>query len=176
MDQIKAAVDDLIEETCLRHLNDDQIEWRLRKFTEICERTIESRVNNDSKRKMLIDRLEILKCFYDHSSVSRAGGNLPAREADIRERYRRLQNIVRRRRMALEMIERTDPEVADEIQENLEKLFSRPSPAAPSKSKQAGLDTEYPEYARLSPHHWYFLYFNLFLFICLVGAILLVVR
>ncbi len=173
MDQIKAAVDDLIEETQLRALNDDQIEWRLRKFTETCEEAIERQVASAQKRKMLLDRLQILKCFYDHSSVKHySGGKLPAREADERERNRRLENIVRRRRMALEMIERADPQVADQIRQRLEQLFSRVRLELPPIDREGRpTGSEGP-----AAHHWYFLYFNLFLLGCLVTAILFVVR
>ncbi|HUU26749.1 MAG TPA: hypothetical protein VM123_02965 [archaeon] len=176
MNQIKAAVDDLIEETRLRNLNDEQIEWRLRKFTEVCEKTIKNRVDNIQKRQMLIERLEILKCFYDHSSVKHYGGALSIREADERERNKRLQNIVRRRRMALEMIERTDPEVAQEIVENLEEIFSKSVPLPRTNVKTPRLEPELRDSPRLSAHHWYFLYFNLFLLACLIYAILTVIR
>ena len=67
MDQIKSAVDDLIEETRMRELDDDQIEWRIRKFTEICESEIEAGVPNMRTRSMLLERLQIMKCLYEHS-------------------------------------------------------------------------------------------------------------
>jgi len=180
MDEIKTAVDDLIEETRLRELTDEQIEWRIKKFTETCEEMIGSRVENARRRKMLLERLQIMKCFYDHSSIKHYGAGIPSRQLDERERSRRLQNIVKRRRMALEMIERVEPEVAQAIRESLEKTFAQPAPeigAIPSKSeKKRNLKPIPWEYTRLSAHHWYFLYFNLFLLVCLILTIFLVVK
>jgi hypothetical protein len=177
MDEIKTAVDDLIEETRMRELDDEQIEWRVRKFTEICTEMIEARVGDIRKRKMLIERLQIMKCFYDHSSVKQPTAGMSSRELDERQRHKRLGSIVRRRRMALAMIERVDPKIALEIKETLDKAYANPAPRqrrpAPVKEHGKIQDHELP---RLSPHHWYFLYFNLFLMICLICMILLVVK
>jgi len=177
MDKIKTAVDDLIEETRMRELDDEQIEWRVRKFTEICTEMIEARVGDVHKRKMLIERLQIMKCFYDHSSVKQPAAGLASREIHESQRNRRLQNIVRSRRLALEMIERVDPKIALEIEETLDKTYANPLPGPrrqkPVKEQEKIRDHELPS---LSPHHWYFLYFNLFLMICLICTILLVVK
>ncbi|HLA41703.1 MAG TPA: hypothetical protein VJ417_16990 [Candidatus Glassbacteria bacterium] len=177
MDQIKSAVDDLIEETRMRELDDGQIEWRIRKFTEICESEIEAGVPNMRTRSMLLERLQIMKCLYDHSSVKKPyAGGVSAREFDESQRNRRLVNIVRRRRLALEMIEKADPLVARKIAGELEKIFATSLPAGrPARRHPA--EPAVPDKAPLlSPHHWYFLYFNLFLMALLVTAILFVVR
>jgi|GEM_PF-2975004 hypothetical protein len=177
MDEITTAVDDLIEETRMRELGDDQIEWRVRKFTEICREMIEARVGDVRKRKMLIERLQIMECFYDRSSVKQPAAGLSSREVKENQRNKRLRTIVRRRRMALKMIERVDPEIAREIKETLEETYASPIPAgrrpAPVNDRHKIQDYELP---RLSSYHWYFLYFNLFLMICLICAILLVVK
>jgi hypothetical protein len=177
MDEITTAVDDLIEETRMRELGDDQIEWRVRKFTEICREMIEARVGDVRKRKMLIERLQIMECFYDRSSVKQPAAGLSSREVKENQRNKRLRTIVRRRRMALKMIERVDPEIAREIKETLEETYASPIPAG---RRPAPVNDRYKiqdyEIACLSPHHWYFLYFNLFLMICLICAILLVVK
>lgn len=161
----------------MRELDDDQIEWRVKKFTEICWEIIEARVGDVRKRKTLIERLQIMKCFYDHSSVKQPAAGLSSRELEESQRNKRLQNIVKRRRMALEMIERVDPEIAREIKETLEKTFaeSMPEGRRPEIVNDHGKIRDY-EPPLLSPHHWYFLYFNLFLMICLICAILLVVK
>ena len=176
MNKTTLAVDDLIEETRLRELDDDQIEWRVRKFTEICEREIESGVKNLRKRKMLIERLQIMKCLYDHSSVKHTTRGSSAREEDQALRNRRVQGIVRRRRMALDMIERVDPAVAESIRQNLDRAFSavRPAGLLGSGASQSGPFAPTTA-AGLHPHHWYFLYFNLFLLAFLITTILLVV-
>ena len=177
MDEIKTAVDDLIEETRMRELDDEQIEWRVRKFTEICTEMIEARVGDVSKRKMLIERLQIMKCFYDHSNVKQPAAGMSSRELDERQRHKRLGSIVRRRRMALAMIERVDPKIALEIKETLDKAYASPAPGkkrpAAVKERKKIQDNELPH---LSAHHWYFLYFNLFLMICLICMIFLVVK
>ena len=121
MEDVKEAVEDLIEETRLRNLSDNQIEHRIRKFTEVCEQMVSSRITNESRRKQLIERLEIMKCFYNHSSVQSFHGGLVAGEVSERQRNRRLNNIVKKRRMTLRMIERTDPEVARAIEKRLEE-------------------------------------------------------
>ena len=161
----------------MRELDDEQIEWRVRKFAEICTEMIEARVGDIRKRKMLIERLQIMKCFYDHSSVKQPTAGMSSRELDERQRHKRLRSIVRRRRMALAMIERVDPKIALEIKETLDKTYANPVPGqrrlAPVKKHEKIQDHELP---RLSPHHWYFLYFNLFLMICLICTILLVVK
>jgi len=177
MNEIKTAVDDLIEETQMRELDDEQIEWRVRKFTEICEEMIEARVGDVRKRKMLIERLQIMKCFYDRSSVKQPAAGVSSRELDERQRHKRLRNIVRRRRMALEMIKRVDPKIAREIKETLDKTYANPIPGArrPAPVKERDKIQDH-ELSPLSPHHWYFLYFNLFLMICLICTILLVVK
>ncbi|MFH1070212.1 MAG: hypothetical protein V1794_11385 [Candidatus Glassbacteria bacterium] len=177
MDQIKSAVDDLIEETRMRELDDDQIEWRIRKFTEICEQAIEAGIPNVRTRSMLLERLQIMKCLYDRSSVKNPhSGASSAREIDESRRNRRLLNIVSRRRLALEMIERADPAVAGSIREELEKTFTTNLPAGrPARRRPAEISEPAAEF-RLNPHHWYFLYFNIFLLALLVTAILLVVR
>jgi len=95
----------------MRELGDDQIEWRVRKFTEICREMIEARVGDVRKRKMLIERLQIMECFYDRSSVKQPAAGLSSREVKENQRNKRLRTIVRRRRMALKMIERVDPEI-----------------------------------------------------------------
>jgi len=177
MDEIKSAVDDLIEETRMRELDDDQIEWRVRKFTEICTEMVEALVGDAHKRKMLIERLQIMKCFYDHSNVKQPAARMSSGELDQSQRNNRLRSIVRRRRMALEMIERIDPKIASEIKETLDKTYANPIPGQmrPALANK-GDKIRYHELPRLSPHHWYFLYFNLFLLICLICTILLVVK
>ncbi|MEA2062469.1 MAG: hypothetical protein U9P14_02120 [Gemmatimonadota bacterium] len=174
MDDVREAIEDLIEETCLRNLNDDQITRRVRKFTELCEEMIFSRVANGSHRQQLIERLEIMKCFYNHSSVPSGYGGSQNREIGERQRNRRLSNIVKKRRMALRMIERTDPEVAHAIEQRLEKEL--PGRGSPGKLKDnfSTVERFYPPL--LSPQHMYFLYFNLFLLILLLGLISLVVK
>ena len=177
MNEIKTARDDLIEETRMRELDDEQIEWRVRKFTEVCEETIRQRVENTRKRNMLIERLQIMKCFYDHSSVKQPAAGLTAREIDESQRNKRLQNIIRRRRMALEMIERADPEVAREINNSLETLFSSVSPAGRrALPKRSASFADQGDNLPLSDQNWYFLYFNLVLMLCLIAAIVLAVR
>jgi hypothetical protein len=175
MEEVKEAVEDLIEETRLRNLTDDQIERRIRKFTEICKQMVSSLID-ESQREQLIERLEIMKVFYNHSSVQRSYGGLATGEISERQRNRRLSNIVKKRRMALRMIERTDPEVARAIEERLEEELSEESPDKDStgkaKKKLASIEKIYPP---LSPQHWYFLYFNLFLLVLLVGLIYLIV-
>ena len=177
MDEIKTAVDDLIEETRMRELDDNQIEWRVRKFTEVCRKMIEAHVGHGPKRKMLLERLQIMKCFYDHSSVKQPAAGLSSRGLNESRRNKRLQNIVKRRRMALEMIERVDPEIAREIKETLEKTFASVMPEVRQpvrvKNRHKIQDFELPS---LQSHHWYFLYFNLFLMVCLICMILLVVK
>ncbi|MEA1997175.1 MAG: hypothetical protein U9N45_06025 [Gemmatimonadota bacterium] len=179
MTENKHTVDDLIEETRLRHLSDEQVEWRLRKFTEICEQAIKEHVQDSRKRKMLAERLEILKYLYNHSSVKHSGGGLTAREAEELKRNMRLQNIVRRRRMALEMIHRSDPQLADLIERNLEKAFAGPGHPADfpaTISKGPDLRSGLPGYSHLSSNHWYFFYFNLFLLASLAATVLIVVK
>lgn len=175
MEEVKEAVEDLIEETRLRNLTDDQIERRIRKFTEVCKQMVSSRID-ESQRQQLIERLEIMKVFYNHSSVQRSYGGLATGEISERQRNRRLSNIVKKRRMALRMIERTDPEVARAIEERLEEELSEESPdkdsSGKAKRKLASIEKIYPP---LSPQHWYFLYFNLFLLVLLVGLICLIV-
>ncbi|MBW7995997.1 MAG: hypothetical protein FVQ81_05365 [Candidatus Glassbacteria bacterium] len=175
MNKIKSDVDDLIEETRMRELDDGQVEWRVRKFTQICEREIETGVKNVRKRKMLLERLQIMKCLYDHSSVthpSRGGGE---RGEDGAQRLRRLQNIVRRRRMALEMIERVDTGVVGKIREGLEKEFAVAGHTGPvGLPADSARDAELTHSA-LNRHQWYFLYFNLFLLAFLIFTLLLVV-
>jgi hypothetical protein len=175
MEEVKEAVEDLIEETRLRNLTDDQIERRIRKFTEICKQMVSSRID-ESQRQQLIERLEIMKVFYNHSSVQRSYGGLATGEISERQRNRRLSNIVKKRRMALRMIERTDPEVARAIEDRLEEELSEESPdkdsSGKAKKKLASIEKIYPP---LSPQHWYFLYFNLFLLVLLVGLICLIV-
>ena len=121
MDEIRESIEDLIEETCLRALTDDQVERRIRRFTEICEQTISGHVENTRTRQMLLERLEIMKCFYNHSSVQKVSGGAGAKEISETARNKRLENIVRRRRMALQMIEKADANTAHTIQECLEK-------------------------------------------------------
>lgn len=80
MDEIRESIEDLIEETCLRALTDDQVERRIRRFTEICEQTISGHVENTRTRQTLLERLEIMKCFYNHSSVQKVSeGRAPKR-------------------------------------------------------------------------------------------------
>jgi len=176
MEEVKEAVEDLIEETRLRNLTDDQIERRIRKFTEICKQIVSSRIIDESQRQQLVKRLEIMKVFYNHSSVQKSYGGLATGEVSERQRNRRLSNIVKKRRMALRMIERTDPEVARAIEERLEEELSDESPDKDStrktKKKLASIEKIYPP---LSPQHWYFLYFNLFLLVLLVGLVCLIV-
>lgn len=174
MDEIRESIEDLIEETCLRSLTDDQVERRIRRFTEICEQMISGRVENVRKRRMLLDRLEIMKCFYNHSPAQKFYSGTSAKEMNETERNKRLENIVRRRRMALQMIEKADVETARTIQELLEKEFNsgldngryRPG----TRSLAEGSEQV------LSPHHWYFLYFNLLLLAGLLAAVVAVVR
>jgi hypothetical protein len=176
MEDVKEAVEDLIEETRLRHMSDVQIERRVRKFTELCEQIVSSRIVNESQRQQLIERLEIMKIFYNHSSVQSLYGGMGGGETGERQRNRRLSNIVKKRRMALRMIERTDPEVARFIEQRLEEeLSGDPSnrkSAGKRKKKTASITQVYPP---LSPQHWYFLYFNLFLMVLLVGLIGMIV-
>ncbi len=172
MSRIATQVDDLIEETRMRELDDEQVHWRIRKFTQVCEREIESGIANGSKRKMLLERLEIMRCLYDHSSVthpSRAGGS---GEQEQVQRIKRLQNIVRRRRMALEMIERVDMGVAERIIAGLEHEYTASGNSGPASGgrEDAGVRFE------LSSHHWYFFYFNLFLLCFLISTLLLVLK
>jgi hypothetical protein len=177
MDQIKSAVDDLIEETRMRELDDGQIEWRIRTFTEICEQAIEAGIPNVRTRNMLLERLQIMKCLYDRSSVKNPhAGVSSAGEIDESRRNRRLLNIVSRRRLALEMIEKADPVVAGSIREELEKTFATSLPAGrPVRRRPADISGLVAE-PGISAHHWYFLYFNVFLLALLVTAILLVLR
>jgi hypothetical protein len=168
MSKIAAQVDDLIEETRMRELDDGQVQWRIRKFTQICEREIESGIANMRKRKMLLERLQIMKCLYDHSSVthpSRPGG--PDGEEPT-QRIKRLQDIVRRRRLALDMIERVD----DRIIAGLEHEYAVPSVDSPVSASR--LDNPLP--FELNAHHWYFFYFNLFLLCFLICTLLLVIE
>jgi hypothetical protein len=175
MDKIKSAVDDLIEETRMRELDDDQIEWRVRKFTQVCEREIESGIKNMRKRSMLLERLQIMKCLYDHSSVTHPARSGSGQHEDTAQRNRRLQNIVRRRRMALEMIERVDPAVATKIRRGLVKEFAAEGPGnAIPLGVSSGGSFELESF-QLSTHHWYFFYFNLFLLAFLICTMLLVV-
>ncbi len=172
MSKITAQVDDLIEETRIRELDDGQVQWRIRKFTQICEREIESGVANMRKRKMLLERLQIMKCLYDHSSVthpSHPGGQHGEDEA---QRIKRLQDVVRRRRLALDMIERVDTSVADRIVAGLEHEYASPSPDAPVSARCQ----DSPPPFELNAHHWYFFYFNLFLLCFLIGTLLLVLE
>lgn len=172
MSGITAQVDDLIEETRMLELDDAQVQWRLRKFTQICEREIESGIPNVRKRKMLLERLEIIKCLYDHSPVAhptRVGGS---GEQSQGQRIKRLQNIVRRRRMALEMIERVDIGVADRIIAGLEYEYAVSGNGGPVVGKYEDVEVRF----ELSSHHWYFFYFNLFLLCFLIGTLLLVLR
>ena len=176
MEDVKEAVEDLIEETRLRNLTDDQIERRIRKFTEVCKQMVSSRIDDESQRQQLIERLEIVRVFYNHSSVQRSHGGLATGEISQRQHNRRLSNIVKKRRMALRMIERTDPEVARAIEERLEEELSGESFGTDSTGKAkkilASIEKIYPS---LSPQHLYFLYFNLFLLVLLVGLIYLIV-
>ena len=170
MSRIAAQVDDLIEETRMRELDDDQVHWRIRKFTQVCEREIESGITSERKRRMLLERLEIMRCLYDHSSVthpSRAGGS---GEQEQVQRLERLQNIIRRRRMALDMIERVDMGVADRIVAGLEHEYAVSCNSGPASAKREDDVGRF----ELSPHHWYFLYFNLFLLCLLISTLLLV--
>ena len=175
MDKIKSAVDDLIEETRMRELDNDQVEWRVRKFTQVCEREIESGIKNMRKRSMLLERLQIMKCLYDHSSVTNPVRSSSGQHEDASQRNKRLQNIVRRRRMALEMIERVDPSVATRISLGLEKEFAAEAPGGVPPSGVSNVGSFELESFELSAHHWYFFYFNLFLLTFLICTMLLVV-
>ena len=174
MEDVREAVEDLIEETRLRTMTDLQIERRVRKFTELCEQMVSARIVDENQRQQLIERLQIMKVFYNHSSVQTNYGGLVTSEINERQRNRRLNNIVKKRRMALRMIERSDPQVAKAIEEKLEREFSKDSADKKAKGKNriARITKIYPP---LSPHHWYFLYFNLFLMILLAGLIYLIV-
>ena len=176
MEDVKEAVEDLIEETRLRNLSDNQIERRIRKFTELCEQMVSSCVADEHQRQQLIERLAIMKVFYNHSSVQSLYGGSATGELSERQRNRRLNSIVKKRRIALRMIERTDPEVARAIEQRLEEELSNESSGKDStgkvKKKLASIEKLYPP---LSPQHWYFLYFNIFLLIMLSGLICLIV-
>ncbi|MBN2289536.1 MAG: hypothetical protein JXQ83_09415 [Candidatus Glassbacteria bacterium] len=176
MEDVKEAVEDLIEETRLRTMSDIQVERRIRKFTELCEQMVSNRVADEDRRQQLIERLEIMKVFYNHSSVQSFYGGLMSSETGERQRNRRLSNIVKKRRMALRMIERTAPEVARAIEQRLEEELSGdaagPGKAGKTKKKIASIKKAYPP---LSLQHWYFLYFNLFLLVLLTGLIYLIV-
>ncbi len=172
MNKVASQVDDLIEETRMRELDDNQVQWRVRKFTQICEREIESGITNVRKRKMLLERLHIMKCLYDHSSVTHPSGAGGQDEEGQAQRIKRLQNIVRRRRMALEMIERVDMSVAQRIITGLEIEYA--TPAGENSRIVSHQDTVVR--FELNPHHWYFLYFNLFLLCFLIGTLLLVLN
>ena len=176
MDKIKSAVDDLIEETRMRELDNDQVEWRVRKFTQVCEREIESGVKNLRKRSMLLERLQIMKCLYDHSSVVQPARSGSSQHEDKAQRNKRLQNIVRRRRMALEMIERVDPMVAGRIREGLEKEFATAAPNDLISAADFIANRDYDVKFELSAQHWYFFYFNLMLLSFLICTLLLVVK
>jgi len=176
MDKIKSAVDDLIEETRMRELDDNQVEWRVRKFTQVCEREIASGVKNLRKRSMLLERLQIMKCLYDHSSVTHPARSGAGQHEDPAQRIKRLQNIVRRRRMALEMIERVDPSVAGHIRARLKKEFAAASPPGPLSPAADSGDGFAPQALELNSHHWYFFYFNLFLLSFLICTLLIVLE
>jgi hypothetical protein len=176
MDEIKESVEDLIEETSMRAMTDEQIERRVRRFTEICAQVISGRVENERKRQMLLERLEILKCFYNHSPVQKIYGGQSSKELSENQRNKRLLNIVRRRRMALQMIERTDPETAQAIEKLLEKVFAAQAGNPPAAPLCPSPESSEIHVQSLNPHHWYFLYFNLFLLCCLIVLVLSVVR
>ena len=77
----------------------------------------------------------------------------------------------------LEMIERADPEVAREINNSLETLFSSTLPAGRrALIKRNAAFAEQVVNPPLSAQNWYFLYFNLVLMLCLIAAIVLAVR
>jgi len=63
MEEVKEVVEDLIEETRLRNLTDDQIERRIRKFTEVCQQMVSSRIDDESQRQQLIERLELVRRY-----------------------------------------------------------------------------------------------------------------
>jgi len=174
MDEIQESIDDLIEETCLRALTDDQVEKRVRRFTEVCERVISGRIENQRKRQMLLDRLEIMKCFYNHSSVQKTYGAGSAKELGESQRNKHLENIVRRRRLALQMIEKSDPDTAQEIQRSLENELSARADQRRARVESAP-GRPYDE-AALTDSHWYFLYFNIFLLAGLITALVIMVR
>ena len=176
MNRISSQVDDLIEETRMRELSDDQVQWRIRKFTQICEREIERGVHNPGKRKMLLERLGIMKCLYDHSSVTHSARGAAQSEEEEALRVKRLQNIVRRRRMALEMIERVDESVADRIIAGLEREYANSGSSQSARNVAAREGDSYSLSFELNSHHWYFFYFNVFLLAFLILTLLMVLE
>ena len=122
MDDTREAVEDLIEETRLREMTDDQIERRIRRFASICEDIIGERVSNERQKIFLLERLEILKCLYDQPAMQNTYPGLREQTENQKRRNKRLNNVVRKRRLALQMIERTDPALAREIERCLEEV------------------------------------------------------
>ena len=122
MNQVKDAVEELIEETYLLSLSDEELEREVTRFAEVCGLVIMKHVKDKNKLNSLIQRLAMARLSsliankvagLDLSGVLRPEG--VTRSA----RERRIKAIVRNKRTILKIIGEYEPQLIPLIEEGL---------------------------------------------------------
>lgn len=122
MDRVKDAVEELIEETYLLSLSDEELERDLTRFAEVCGWVIVKNVRDKRKLDILTQRLAMVRLLsliankmadlnLERGFRSEGRAN-PARE-------RRIKSIVRNKRLILKTIEEYEPQLIPLIEEGL---------------------------------------------------------
>jgi hypothetical protein len=115
MDRDREAVEDLIEESYLLTLSDAGVNLRMKAFARMCDRCVRQALSDGDVIDDLFEKLATMMYLYDKalsSEEEEEGITMP-------EEIKKVRNIVRKRRLAIRIIERFAPDAARLIMQEM---------------------------------------------------------
>lgn len=107
MDRDREAVEDLIEESYLLSLSETAVNLRMKAFARMCDRCIRDSLEDSDHIEDLFEKLATMMYLYDKALTSDE-----EELVEMPDDMKKVRNIVRKRRLALRIIERFAPEAA----------------------------------------------------------------
>jgi len=129
----KDMVDELIEESYLLSLTEEQIWEDLRRFVATCERAIRERVHDERALDKLLSYLRSLKKQAYHEVMAKAGALKPDGSRKTR-RELLAEQAAKNKRMVLKAIRECDPDLAADIEQSRYPALGRAEDGRRTKS------------------------------------------
>lgn len=131
MHPVKDAVEELIEESYLLTLSEEEICWDLDRFSHLCEKIVTQSIHDTGRRKQLLQRLVSLKTaspFSALGSSSLFSLLFRKRKHNRTSKQEFVKRVARVKRTMIKTIERFEPQLIPLIERD---LAHRSIPALP---------------------------------------------
>lgn len=128
MDHVKDAVEDLIEETYLLSLSDEELDREVSRFAEVCGWVIMRYVKDKNKLNLLTQRLAMVRLtslIANKVAELDLPGIFQSEGVAKSARERRVKAIIQNKRLILRTIGKYEPQLIPFIEEGLKAIPQR---------------------------------------------------